>query len=171
MAVDVKAKHLPGTYRRHLERLDTLHHGRREGETGPLVRRLHSYGDLHGCVSGALGEGSEAIHALVQTCAKAMVAHLCQATGRSETEYLLGEIVGRYRRLVSDCAVRARAMCTLSRVGVISPAAKAAAGRRQVAMHLEREMRDEAKAKWMAGLQGPGWTRRGRCHGLYGVIT
>ena len=93
------------------------------------------------------------------------MAHLCRATGRQETEYLLGEVVGRYRRLVSTSAVRAGAMCTLSRVGEISPAAKAAAGRRQVSMRLEREMRDEARAQWMAGLEGPGWARRGRCHG------
>ena len=164
-AVDVRAKQLPGTYRRPLERLDTLHHGRREGETGPLVRRLQSFGDLQCYVSGAWGEGSEALHALVQTCAEARVAHLCRATGRQETEYLLGEVVGRYRRLVSTSAVRAGAMCTLSRVGEISPAARAAAGRRQVSMRLEREMRDEARAQWMAGLEGPGWARRGRCHG------
>ena len=165
-AVEARAKTLPGTYRRPLERLDNLHHGRREGETGPLVRRLQSYGDLQCYVSGAWGEGSEALHSLVQTCAEARVAHLCRATGRQESEYLLAEIVGRYRRLVSTCAVRASAMCTLARVGEITPAAKAAAGRRQVAMRLEREMREEARAQWMAGLQGTGWARRGRCHGL-----
>ena len=165
-AVDVRAKQLPGSYRRPLERLDTLHYGRRQGETGPLVRRLQSYGDLQGYVSGAWGEGSEALHSLVQTCAEARVAYLCRATGRQETEYLLGEVVGRYRRLVSTSAVRAAAMCTLARVGEITPAARAAAGRRQVAMRLETEMRQEAKAQWMAGLQGPGWARRGRSHGL-----
>ena len=165
-AVDVRAKTLPGTYRRPLERLDRLHHGRREGETGPLVARLQSYGDLQGYVSGALGEGSEALHELIQTCAEARVAHLCRATGRQDSENLLGQEVGRYRRLVSTCAVRAGALCTLARVGEISPAARAAAGRRQVAMRLEREMREEATAQWMAGLQGPGWARRGRCHGL-----
>ena len=78
-----------------------LHHGRREGEIGPLVRRLQSY--------GAWGEGSEALHSLVQTCAAARVANLCQATGRHETKLLLGEVVGRYRRLVSTSAVRAAA--------------------------------------------------------------
>ena len=162
----MRARTLPGTYRRPLERLDTLHHGRREGQTGPLVTRLQSYGVLQGYVSGAWGEGSEALHALVQTCAEARVAFLCRSTGRQDTEYLLSQEVSRYRRLVSTSAVRAAALCTLARVGEISPAAKAAAGRRQVAMRLEREMREEAKAQWMAGLQGPGWARRGRCHGL-----
>ena len=117
-------------------------------------------------MSGALGEGLEALHSLVQTYAEARVAYLCRATGRQETEYLLGEVVGRYRHHVSTSAVRAAAMCTLARVGEITPAARAAAGTRQVAMRLESEMRDEAKAQWMTGLQGPGWARRGRSHGL-----
>ena len=166
-AMDTRAQELPGTYRRPLERLDELHHGIREGETGPLVRRLQSFGELQGLVAGAWGEGSEALHSLIQTCAEARVAHLTRATGRQETEHLLGMIVGQYRRLVSTCAVRAGAMCTITRVSQISPAAKAAAGRDQVAMRLEKEMRDKRQAQWMAGLQGPGWARRGQSHKLY----
>ena len=165
-AVDVRAAELPGAYRRPLQRLDTQHHGTREGETGPLVRRLESYGVLECYVAGAWGEGSEPLHGLVQTCAEARVAHLCRASGRQETEHMLGQQVAQYRRLISTCTVRAAAMCTLARVAEISPAAKAAAGRRQVTMRLEREMREERRAQWMAGLQGPGWARRGRCHGL-----
>ena len=88
------------------------------------------------------------------------------SNGQQETEHMLGQQVAQYRRLVSTSVVRAAAMCTLARVGEISPAAKAAAGRRQVAMRLERELREESRAQWMAGLQGPGWARRGRCHGL-----
>ena len=87
-------------------------------------------------------------------------------SGRQETEHMLGQQVAQYRRLISTCTVRAAAMCTLARVAEVSPAAKAAAGRRQVAMRLEREMKEESRAQWMAGLQGPGWAKRGRCHGL-----
>ena len=58
------------------------------------------------------------------------------------------------------------AMCTLARVGLITPAARDAARRRQVAMRMEEQMRKERRAQWMASLQGPGWARRGRCHGL-----
>ena len=56
------AKQLAGTYWRPLERLDSLYKERREGETGPLVRRRQSYGDLQDYVSGTWGEGSEALH-------------------------------------------------------------------------------------------------------------
>ena len=59
------------------------------------------------------------------------------------------------------------AMCMLARVGLISPAAKEAAGRRAVAMRLEEEMRRERRAQWMASLAGPGWARKGNCHRMY----
>ena len=164
--VDRRARELPGTYRRPLERLDRLHHGTPAGEVGRLVQRLQSFGELQTYVVGNWGEGSEDLHSLVQTCAEARVAHICRTTGRQESEQLLGTIVGQYRRLMSTCAVRAQAMCTLARVGLITPAARDAARRRQGAMRLEVQMREERRAQWMASLQGPGWARRGRCHGL-----
>ena len=107
----------------------------------------------------------------MQSCAEARVAHICRSTGRQESEHLLGTIVGQYRRLISTCAVRAQAMCLLARVGLITPAARDAARRRQVAMRLEGQMREERRAQWMASLQGPGWARRGRCHGLWSKIS
>ena len=57
-------------------------------------------------------------------------------------------------------------MCTLARVGLISPAAREVARRRQVAMRMEAQMKEERKVQWMAFLRGPGWARRGRCHGV-----
>ena len=54
----------------------------------------------------------------------------------------------------------------ISRIGVISPEARVAAQRREVAGRLERELREERQAQWMASLRGPGWARRGRCHGF-----
>ena len=38
--------------------------------------------------------------------------------------------------------------------------------RAQVAMRMEAQMKEERKAQWMASLRGPGWARRGRCHGV-----
>ena len=89
---------------------------------------------------------------------------MVRATGRQETERLLGMVVGQYRRLLSTTAVRAQAMCLLARVGLITPAAREAAGRREVAMRLVEEMRRERRAQWMASLSGPGWARQGNCH-------
>ena len=45
--------------------------------------------------------------------------------------------------------MRAQAMCTLARVGLITPAAREAARRRQVAMRMEAQMKEERKAQWM----------------------
>ena len=51
-------------------------------------------------------------------------------------------------------------------MGLISLAARDAARRRQVAMRMEAQMKEERRAQWMASIQGPGWARRGRCHGV-----
>ena len=164
--VDRRARELPGTYRRPLERLDRQHHGTQPGEVGRLVARLQSYGPLLCFVAGHWGEGSKDLHTFIQDCAEARVAYLTRTTGRQESERMLGMIVGQYRRLISTTAVRAQAMCLLARVGLITPAAKEAAGRRVVAMRREEEMRRERRAQWMASLGGPGWARRGNCHSL-----
>ena len=59
--------------------------------------------------------------------------HLCRSTGRPELEGQLSVIVSQYRRLLSTCIVRAQAQCLISRIGVISPQAREAAQRREVA--------------------------------------
>ena len=87
-----------------------------------------------------------------------------RSTGRQEMEGQLSVIISQYRRRVSTCVVRANGQCLISRVGVISPAARGAAKRRDVAGRLERQWRDERKAQWMASLRGPGWARSGNCH-------
>ena len=53
--VDRRARELPGTYRRPLERLDRLHHGTPVGEVGRLVQRLQSFGELQTYVVGNWG--------------------------------------------------------------------------------------------------------------------
>ena len=68
-------------------------------------------------VVGQWGIGRKDLHHFIQVCAKSRVAHLTRATGRQESEHLLGLIVGQYRRLLSVTAVRAHAMCLLARVG------------------------------------------------------
>ena len=119
--MDVRARELPGTYRRPLERMDREYWGTQPGETGRLVRMLQSYGQLQCYVAGHWGEGSRDLHHYVQCCAEARVAYIARSTGRQESERLLGSIVGQYRRLVSTTAVRAQAMCLLARVSRGAP--------------------------------------------------
>ena len=161
---DRRARELPATYRRPLERLDQQYRGTAPGVTGPLVARLQGYGELMCLVAGAWADCSSHLHELIVTCAESRVAHLCRSTGRPEMEGQLGTITGQYRRLISSCIVRAQAQCLISRVGVISPEARMAAQRTEVAGRLERELMEERRAQWMASVRGPGWVRRGRCH-------
>ena len=163
---DRRARELPGTYRRPLERLDQQVRGTAPGETGALVARLQSFGDLLCLVAGAWGDCSKDLHNLVQICAESKVEHLCRSTGRPELEGQLSVIVSQYRRLLSTCIVRAQAQCLISRIGVTSPQAREAARRREVAGRLERQLREDRRANWMASLRGPGSARKGRCHML-----
>ena len=48
--VERRAGKLAGEYRRPLAKLDSRYHGAQEGQVGPLVRRLDSFGPLHGLV-------------------------------------------------------------------------------------------------------------------------
>ena len=121
--------------------------GTAAGATGPLVSRLNGYGELLCLVAGAWGDCSTHLHELIVTCAESRVAHLCRSTGRPELESQLGVVTGQYRRLLSACIVRAQAQCLISRIGVISPEARVAAQRREVAGRLERELRKERQAQ------------------------
>ena len=161
-----RARELPGSYRRPLERLDQLVRGTAPGETGAMVARLQGFGDLLCLVAGAWDDCSKDLHQLVQICAESKVDHLCRSTGRPELEGQLSVIVSPYGRLLSTCIVRAQAQCLISRVGVISPQAREAAQRREAVGRMERQLREDRRANWMAGLRGPGSARGGRCHAL-----
>ena len=164
--VNCKNRYNRYTYRRPLEKLDREVRGTPPGETGALVARLQGFGELLCLVAGAWGDSSKDLHALIQTCAESKVDHLCRSTGRPELESQLSVVVSQYRRLLSTTIVRAQAQCLISRIGVITPQARDAAKRREVAGRMERQMREERRANWMASLAGPGSARRGRCHTL-----
>ena len=158
---DRRARELPGQYRRPLAKLDRQHHKTARGETGPLVRLLHSFGELQCYVAGAWSEGSLHLHSLIQTCAESRVAHLCRISGKPEMENRRGALVSQYRRLVSTCVARGQAQCLISRVSVLSGAARGAAQRRLLAGRLEKRLRQEREAQctgWAAckGQLGPG---------------
>ena len=123
---DRRARELPASYRRPLERLDQRR-GSAAGATGPLVARLNGYGELLCLVAGAWGDCSTHLYELIITCAESCVAHPCRSTGRPEMDSQLGVITGQYRRLLSSCIVRAQTQRLISRIGVISPEARLAA--------------------------------------------
>ena len=164
--VDRRARELPGSYRRPLEKLDEKH-GTRPGETGRLVARLQSFGPLLGFVAGHWGEGSKDLHGFIQTCAEAKAEYISRSSGKTLSDTMLGTIVSQFRRLVSTTACRAQAQCLLERVSLITPAAKAAAERRVLAMRRDDQMRQERRSQWMANLSRPGAAKRGNCHTMF----
>ena len=113
------------------------------------MARLQGFGDLMCLVAGAWGDCSKDLHSLIQICAESKVEHLCRSTGRPELEGQMSVIVSQYRRLLSTCIVRAQAQCLLSGVGVISPQAREAAQRREVAGRMERQLREDRRAQWI----------------------
>ena len=54
----------------------------------------------------------------------------------------------------------------LGQGGPDHPSRKRGGKEKQVTIRMEEHMKEERKAQWMASLQGLGWARRGRCHGL-----
>ena len=62
------------------------------------------------------------------------------------------------------CKVRRACLDLADTASIISPQAREAARRREVAGRLERQLKEERRANWMASLPGPGSARRGRCH-------
>ena len=68
-----RAKLLQGEYRKKARGTNRKYGDAVEGTIGPVERKLQQYGDIHGLVVGAFGEGSEDMHTFVQTLAESKV--------------------------------------------------------------------------------------------------
>ena len=159
---DRRARLLQGEYRKKAVDVDRDVLGTRPGDTGPVQRRLESYGPLISLVSGAWGEGSADLHGLVQTIAEARLEKQGLARGRQGSEAELGILVGQVRRSLSITAVRAQAEMLLNRLSNLGPGARMAARRREWVRRREEVMRGERQAQWVANICGRGIVRQGR---------
>ena len=158
---DRRAGGLPRLYKRKLSKYDTKYHGTANGQTGPLVQRLESYGKLWGLVVGPWGEGSKDLHSLVKIIGESMVAARGRARGWEGGEGELGQVIGQVRRRLSCTVVRAQSLCLLARLGQLGPGARLAADRRGEAKRAETVRRREAQAHWQAHIRGRGLGRTG----------
>ena len=61
---DRRANGLPNLHKKKLIPLDAKFHETPDGQSGPLVRRLESFGRVRGLVVGPWGECSKDMHAL-----------------------------------------------------------------------------------------------------------
>ena len=106
---------LADEYRKPLAILDRRYHGTQDGEVGPLVRRLESYGQLQGLVLGAFQEGSKDIHSLLETLADSQLRAKGLARGREGSSQERAAILAGMRRQLSMAAARAYSACLLDR--------------------------------------------------------
>ena len=84
--VERRSSRLADEYRRPLAALDERYHGTLQGQVGPLVRRLDSYGQLQGLVVGAFQEASKDVHSLLDVLADTKVKAMGLARGREGTD-------------------------------------------------------------------------------------
>ena len=160
-AVDVRAGTLPREYRNKLAALDIKYHRVPRGQTGPLVQRLESWGELQGLVVGQFGEGSQHLHRLLLHLAEAKVLYKARASGEPARDSEVGLTLAHFRRIISTVAVRAQATCLLSRMGHLDRGALEAAERRSLAVRKEGGHRAEARAFFQAHVRGRGFRRFG----------
>ena len=159
---DRRAAGLQQLYRKKLIPLDTRYHNTPAGQSGPLVRRLESFGRLEGLVVGPWGEGSKDLHSLVKTLGDTKLAARARAMGREGSDNELGVIIGQIRKFLSVAFVRAQNLCLLNRLGFLGEGAKAAAGRRDLAKSLEERRKRERVAHFEAHVRGRGLSRVGQ---------
>ena len=128
-------------------------------QTGPLVRRLESFGSLEGLVVGPWGEGSKDLHNLVKVLGDTKLATRARAMGREGSDNELGVIIGQIRRNLSTAFIRAQNLCLINRLGFLGEGARAAAGRRDLTKRLEERRKREAVAHFEAHVRGRGLSR------------
>ena len=116
---------------------------------------------------GALGEGSEDLHMLIHHLATSRVRVAGPKRGKRgqvrTEEAELAVTTSFLRRTISVAGVRAQEKLLFSRLEVMGPVAgaAAAAGRRSLALNLERKVVNQRRADLLSKLQGKALLRRG----------
>ena len=159
---DRRAAGLTKLYKRKLIPLDARFHNTPVGQTGPLVRRLESFGKLEGLVVGPWGDCSKDLHNMVKVMGENKVAVQARATGREASDNELGVIISQIRKYLSTAFIRAQSLCLLNRLCYLGEGAKAAAGRRNLTKRLEVGRRREREAHFQAHIRGLGLSRAGQ---------
>ena len=159
---DRRANGLPNLYKKKLIPLDSRFHLTPQGQTGPLVRRLESFGKLEGLVVGPWGECSKDMHMLVKVLGETKIAAKARASGRQPSDNELGVIIAQIRKYLSSTFVKAQSLCLINRLGYLGQGAKAAAGRRDLAKRLEVSRKRDLYAHFQAHIRGRGLSREGQ---------
>ena len=159
--VERRSALLAEEYRKPLAVLDQRYHGAGRGETGPLVRRLESYGQLQGLVVGAFQEGSDDIHALLDVIADSQLRARGLARGREGSNHERSTILAGLRRRLSMVAAKAYSACLMDRVSRVGEGHRQAARRRAWVKREGERMEEERRAYWQTYVSQLG-RKRGR---------
>ena len=164
-AVDKRAEELNSEYIAKARATDQMYCGTEVGTIGPVETKLGSLGEVRGIVVGAFGEGSDHLHNLIHHLAVSRVQVAGPQKGRRgqvrSEEAELAITTSFLRRTLSLVGVRAQARLLLGRLEVIGPGAAAAAGRRNLALQLERTWANQRRADALCRIQGKSILRRG----------
>ena len=124
--------------------------GVREGEVGRVEAKLMSLGEVRGIVCGNWGEVSEDTHALLHTMALSRVRVAGPSTGRRgrlrSEEGERAVVMGYLRRTLGVATIKAQCSSLLGRLEGLGPGGAAAAGRRQQAAELDRQVQLQQQA-------------------------
>ena len=149
-AVNKRSGELNSEYIGKARSTDQKYCGTEIGTIGPVETKLGSLGEVRGLVVGAFGEGSEHLHELIHHLAKSRVQIAGPQKGRRgqvrSEEAELAITTSFLRRTLSLVGVRAHARLLLGRLEVIGPGAAAAAGRRNLALQMERTWANQRRA-------------------------
>ena len=126
------------------QKLYRAYHGTQPGQVGPLVRRLDSYGPLLGLVVGAFQEGSNDLHALLESMADSKLKAKGLARGREGSDHERSVILAGFRRELSMSSAKAYSACLLDRVARVGEEHRLAAKRRAW-LKSQQEREDEKR--------------------------
>ena len=76
-------------YKEKLDKCDRRYHGTTDGQVGPLVSRLQSFGQLNGLVVGPWADSSMDLHHLIRVLGEQRVLMRERSRGRSGRRTLL----------------------------------------------------------------------------------
>ena len=152
--VERRGEKLAEEYRKPLAALDARYHGTTNGQVGPLVRRLESYGQLQALVVGSFQEASKDIHTLLEIMADSQLKAKGLARGREGTDQERAIILSSMRRQLSMAAAKAYSSCILDRIRRVGEEHRQAARRRSWQKREEEKMEEERKAHWHAYVRG-----------------
>ena len=114
--------------------------GTEVGTIGPVETKLGSLGEVRGIVVGVFGEGSEHLHNLIHNLAVSRVQVAGPQKGRrGQVPSEEAELATSFsRRTLSLVGIRAQARLLLGWLEVIGPGTATTAGRRNLALQMER---------------------------------